>query len=482
MLIPIIFNKNFMKNIFKYLLVALVSAFVFTACDRSADRDWTTPEPSFTLYDTTLGAAVLYPTMENNPFILRWDNSKTTGGTYSVVISNTEDFATKVELGTSTSNTFTTTIGELNTAMLQAGLSPYSSQNAYIRVETGAEVSNAISFMVTPYPSAKPVITAPTAGKVIVLNSAAPDDAAQTVTWTDYATYGTDVTYLVEIAPKGTTNFVSAGFVNNLKTLDVTNKSLNDTVLKLGAAPTVAADYDIRVTATTKSTGGTINITSDVVTVNITPYVAFKDMYLVGEAVAADWNPDNNNQALFRDPSNTNKFTFVGYFNAGGFKVIEKKGSWQPQWGQNGGVLAVNDGSASDPGTFNIPAAGYYTFEMDILAQTYSITPYTASATTYDFVGLIGGFTGWSSDFPLEKSTFDAHQWTAKDVSLPAGEVKFRANSDWAVSWGPTKVLQPISGISGQGVQGGENVILESEGIYDIYFNDLDGRYIFVKK
>ncbi|WP_297986493.1 SusE domain-containing protein [uncultured Chryseobacterium sp.] len=471
-----------MKNILKFLFAAILIPFIFGSCANDADRDWTTADPSFKLYNTTLSSNVLYPTMANNPFRLTWDNNAGGGQPYTVQLSSTADFAKPIVLGTATDNTYSSTIGALNTALLQGGYSPYTSQKVYVRVITGTYVSNSISFDVTPYPSAKPVITAPTAGKVIVLNSAAPNDAAQTVTWTDYASYGTDVTYLVEIAPKGTTNFVSAGFVNNLKTLDLTNKALNDAVLKLGAAPKVAADYDIRVTATTKSTGGTINITSDVVTVNITPYVAFKDMYLVGEAVAADWNPDNNNQALFRDPSNTNKFTFVGYFKAGGFKVIEKKGSWQPQWGQDGGVLTFNDGSASDPGTFNIPAAGYYTFEMDIVAKTYSITPYTASATTYDFVGLIGGFTGWSSDFPLEKSTFDAHQWTAKDVSLPAGEVKFRANSDWAVSWGPTKVLQPISGISGQGVQGGENVILESEGIYDIYFNDLDGRYIFVKK
>ena len=46
------------------------------------------------------------------------------------------------------SSTSSTTIGELNTAMLQAGLSPYSSQTAYIRIEQGSAMSNVISFTV----------------------------------------------------------------------------------------------------------------------------------------------------------------------------------------------------------------------------------------------------------------------------------------------------------------------------------------------
>ena len=126
-----------MKNILKLLLASLLLSIVFVACDNDADRDWTKPEASFKLYDTTLGANVLYETMKENPFILTWDNSGSASGGYSVVVSTTEDFAKKVELGKSDTNTYKTTVGALNTAMLQAGLSPYASQAVYVRIETG---------------------------------------------------------------------------------------------------------------------------------------------------------------------------------------------------------------------------------------------------------------------------------------------------------------------------------------------------------
>src|SRR6218665_254581 len=139
-----------MKNIFKLLFASLLVSILFVACDNDADRDWTTPEASFKLYDTTLGSNVLYETMKNNPFVLTWD--KTGSSNYTVVFSTTEDFANKITLGTATTNTFTTTIGDINSKFLQAGLSTYFASTVYVRVEYGSEVSNAISFAVTPYP------------------------------------------------------------------------------------------------------------------------------------------------------------------------------------------------------------------------------------------------------------------------------------------------------------------------------------------
>lgn len=471
-----------MKNIFRILFLALVVPMLITSC-RNDDhyRDWTTPEASFKLYDTTLGASVLYPTMENNPFILTWDKVAE-ASEYTVELSATADFKTPAALGKSNVNSLKTTVGALNTALLQAGFVPYQSQKVFIRVKTGTSYSNVISMDVTPYPSASPVITSPTAGSALVLDNANLDGIATTVKWTDYS-YATDVVYLVEIAPKGSTTFTTVGSVNNLKQLDVTNKTLNDAAIKAGLQANVAKDVDIRVTATTKSAGGTIVKTSNVVTFKLTPFVSFKNLYFVGDATAAGWSNNNNNQALFRDPVNTNKFYYTGYFKAGGFKLLEVLGQWQPQWGLKNGVVTVNESTTgSDPDTFTIDIAGYYTFTIDIVAKTYTLVPYTENAATYNSIGMIGEFTAWGSEYPLEKSTFDEHQWSAKDVSLPAGQLKFRGNGSWDFNWGPTKALQSVSTISGQGVQGGENILLDNEGSYDIYFNDIDGRYVFVKK
>lgn len=465
-----------MKNIFKIISILLLIPLVFSSCrDEQYDDNWTSADPSFTLYNTTLTSNVLYPTMENNPFRLTWDNSLG-GTTYNVVFSTTSDFANKIAFGTSNTNSYSTTIGALNTALLQAGYSPYGLKKVYFRVEAGTNVSNPVSFDVTPYPVTVPVITNPTAGMSFVLDKDYPDDAALTMLWSDYNTYGVNVTYTVEVAKTGSTEFATLGTVQNLRVLEITNKTFNDAVLKLGLTANVSASVDMRVTATTKSVGGTINKVSQIVKVNVTPYVAFKNLFLVGNATAAGWNTDNNNQAIFRDASNINKFYFTGKFGTSMFKLIETLGNntWQPQWGIKGGAVANSDGGDPDP--FTVSSAGYYSFEVDILAKTYSITPYSGAMTTYSSIDIAGNLNGWSGSTVLTQSSFDPHQWFIKDLVVSSnGEAKFRANGTWDINWGAAAEF------SGQGTQGGANIPLNA-GTYDVYFNDIDGRYVFVKK
>ena len=471
-----------MKNILRILFITTLFSFFLQSCRDDNETSWKTATPSFKLFDTSLGGVVLYPTMENNPFQLVWDNVTDASGDFSIVYSKTSDFKTKDVLGTSKINSFSTTVGAFNTALLRAGYSPYSTEKVFVRIEQGDKVSNSISFDVQPYPSVAPVITAPVAGAEILLSGDAPDDVITTFTWLDYNTYGVNVTYLLEVSKKGANNFSTLGSVMNAKSFEATNKVLNDAVLKAGLEADVKGEVDIRVTATTKSTGGTIEKVSNIVTFKVTPYVAFKNLFLVGDATAAGWSTNNNNQAVYRDPVNVNKFYFTGKFGTSMFKLIETLGvdTWQPQWGLKSGSVANSDGG--EPNPFTISSSGYYSFEIDILAKTYSLTSYADSMTNYSTIGLIGGFNGWGGDLALSQSSFDSHQWSLKGVAFPAGEVKFRAEGSWSVSWGPTAALQSVSTLSGVGVkQDGQNINLEA-GTYDVYFNDIDGRYQFIKK
>lgn len=467
-----------MKNIFRFLLITTLFTFFLQSCRDDNDVTWTTKAPSFKLYDTTLGSNVLYPTMENNPFQLVWEKFGTTNK-YNVVFSDTSDFAKTITLASTTTNNYKTTIGELNTALLQAGYSPYASKQMYLRIQTAGtgtdiSVSNTIAFTVTPYPVSVPVITSPSSGSSFILDGKNAQGIVTKVVWADYSSYGVDVSYIVEIALSGTNNYTNLGTVDNLKSLDLSNKTLNDAVLKAGGIAEVSSDFDIRVTAKTKSTGGTISKVSELVTIKVMPYIAFKNLFLVGDATAAGWNPDNNNQALFRDQSNTNKFYFTGKFGTSMFKLIEVLGNWQPQWGIKGGAVANSDGGDPDP--FTVSSGGYYSFEVDILAKTYSITPYSGAMTTYSSIDIAGSLNGWSGSTVLTQSSFDPHQWYIKDLVVSSnGEAKFRANGTWDVNWGAG------SEFSGQGTQGGANIPLNA-GTYDVYFNDIDGRYVFVKK
>lgn len=465
-----------MKNILKLLSVFLLIPLVFNSCRDDADRDWKTADASFKLYNTTLTSNVLYPTMDQNPFRLTWDNT-IGASSYDVVYSTTSDFKNKIKLGTTNKNSFTTTIGALNTALLQANYSPYQMSKVYFRIEAGTQFSNPISFDVTPYPVTVPVVTNPTASTAVVMDKDFPDDAAISVLWNDYNTYGVNVNYLVEVSKKGDNNFVFLGNVMNLRVLDASNKALNDAALKAGLSAGVQGELDLRVTAITKSVGGTINKVSDIVTFKVTPYTAYKFLYLIGDATPAGWDNNATNaemHPLFVDASNTNIYHYTGYFKAGGLKLVGKRGSWDEQYGyKSDGVLAANDGGS---GNIPVPANGYYTLTVNTTTNTYSLVAYTNTSTIYDTIGLIGGFNSWSGDLALTQSSVNPHIWYTSNVTLPVGILKFRANGSWDINWGSA------TAISGQGTQGGDNIPVNESGNYNVYFNDIDGRYIFIKQ
>lgn len=455
--------------------MTFVVAVAAIACTDDADRDWTTQDASFSLHNTTLGTNVLYETMQANPFILSWDTASGVNAPYSIVVSSTADFAKKVELGTSSELTFRTTIGSLNTAMLQAGVNPYKAQKVYVRVESGSAFSNTLSFDVTPYPAAIPVLTNPTTASNLVLDIDKASDVLTKITWSDYATYGVDVIYNVEMAKKGSLDYLVLGTTTNVKELEVTHRIVNETVIKLGGLPLVEGEYDVRVSATTTTTG-TIVKTSAPVSIKLTAYESNTPLYLIGSATAAEWNNavgNINMYPLLGNKATPTSYTYSGFFNAGEFKMVEVKGGWDKQYGKGDadGKLSTSGGS----GNIAIPAAGYYKVSIDTSKLTYSVEKISRPTTTYATVGIIGNATpkGWDGSTAMTKSSFDANMWTL-EVTLTDGEIKFRANDSWDVNWGGT------DSDFGIGTPGGDNLKVAA-GSYTIYFNDSTGAYSIIK-
>ncbi len=114
------------------------------------------------------------------------------------------------------------------------------------------------------------------------------------------------------------------------------------------------------------------------------------------------------------------------YFGAGnGFKLTDS-----PDWDHGiFGDTAPADGVLDSPGD-NITVAdeGYYKINVDTTTKIY-----TMLKTDW---GVIGSATAdeWNSD---QNMTYDADNgyWSAV-LDLTAGEIKFRANDDWAVNYG----------------------------------------------
>ena len=432
-----------MKNIFKILMVFLLPLLLINSCRDEADKDWTSPEAAIKLYNTTLSSNTLYPSMADNAFTLTWDSPSGAAGNYTVQFSKTADFATPVTFATSTKNTYTTTISMLNTALLQQGYSPYTQTLLFIRISSGASVSNVISVGVTPYPVAIPVITNPTAGQSIVLDGANPNTVATTVKWTDYA-YGVNVNYNVEIAPKGSATFVSAGTTENVQELAWTNFTLNDAAIKLGAVPGVATEIDVRVTAKTESAGGTISKTSEKMTFKVTPYQpAYVDFYLVGGGTAVDWNATSA-QMLYKNNEVAEIYTYLN--NDGDFRFLGQQ-DWNPiNYSLNAPAIKdaykyfnIWSSNLTPSGDENIKFtgnSGLYKITIDQNSRGITVTP-TANPTLPTNVYLVGSLQGWDATTALEMTQVGDGVYEYM-IAVPAdAEFKFIGQQAWSgLEWG----------------------------------------------
>jgi len=331
----------------------------------------------------------------------------------------------------------------------------------------------------TIIPQTASTLTSPAAGTAIVLTEA---EKADTLFFQssipDFGVQGV-YTYTLEMA-KGGTNFATVALVgtSTTPTVKITVDELNKKIVTAGLEPNVAGNVDFRFKTTIDRSLSPL--VGNATTLSLTAYkeaVILRNMFLVGNATAPGWSNDNNNPALFRDPANKDLFVYTGFFAVGEFKILEKTGQWQPQYGTNGGsAVSVNAGGGTDPGAFAITTAGYYVFTMDLAANTFTLVPFTGTANVfYPTIGIIGNSTpgGWDSSTAMTNLTFDKHLWYVT-ATVTNGEIKFRANNAWTDNWGAK------TPISGKTVLGSSDNIPIVAGTYKMWFNSLDGRYIFI--
>ena len=151
------------------------------------------------------------------------------------------------------------------------------------------------------------------------------------------------------------------------------------------------------------------------------------------------------------------------YLNQNGFKFCT-----QPNWdGTNYGGAFFGE---SEDNIMMTQEAGFYQVDVDLSARTYTLTPFT--------IGIIGNATpsGWASDTDMTYNPTE-RCWEIKGVELSDGEMKFRANDDWALSWGGE--LDNLT------TQNGPNIAVTA-GTYDIkLYVDWEGNTAkceFIKK
>lgn len=476
-----------------FLFLSLV--LVFSACETEESINITSPEPALVLQEPGISNVFLnFGTPANSAITLSWNDNLTESSSYTVEMALDSEFTSIVNLGTASSNSFSISVAALNTAIRNAGAINFSDIAIYLRVNAGGTMSNAVQYLVTTYPTQAPQITSPTASAPFVLSIGTSGQTAITINWTDAvlsSTLGVDVNYTIEAAAAGT-NFaapVLIGSVKNNTSITATHADFNAVAIGIGLSPTVAGNMAIRVIAKiTNSNGNVLERISTPVTVSVTPYLAtFPNLYMVGDATTPGWDNNNNNTPMFRNQDVPNAYVFTGYFKAGAFKLLETKGQWQPQWGTNGGSsLAVNLGGGSDPGTFNVATAGYYTYNLTTVGESgsYTVSPFNASgATTYTTMGIIGqAIGGWgdADEINFTKDVNNPHLWYALAVNFTNGqEFLIRANDQWNDVWRHTGSTE-LYGKALLAGSGNNFPFTKASGSYNVWFNDLDGNYVII--
>ena len=134
-------------------------------------------------------------------------------------------------------------------------------------------------------------------------------------------------------------------------------------------------------------------------------------------------------------------------------------------------------------GAIHSPEAGYFTFTVDLDAMTYTWTKLeNQTPHEYTTIGLVGAFNGWNQAEDANQMTqITPHNWF-KTMTLTEGELKFNADKDWTISWGGETDINV--GDQNYGVtttSNGKNMVVPA-GTYDIFFNDITGRFVFVSK
>lgn len=227
------------------------------------------------------------------------------------------------------------------------------------------------------------------------------------------------------------------------------SEELNGILLNLDFDPAVSGTMHVRVDSKL-STFETI--TSDVFTVDITPYSSFLDLSTTWGIVGSGYNnwgqfPD----APFFTTSTANVIVAYVTLLDGEIKFRENN-EWGNNVGDNGG-----DGTLESGGANIVVTAGTYKVTFNTAANTYTKEPYS-----WGIVGSAYNDWGATPDFRFDYDD-SSDKWRAI-VKLSAGEFKIRKNNEWGTNYGD-------DGANGTLEAGGANLVVEA-GKYQITFDE----------
>ncbi len=278
--------------------------------------------------------------------------------------------------------------------------------------------------------------------------------------WNDAANYGLSATGTVE-AGKSYDLICSGGSGNmNIKAgvydiwFDLTNSKVY--ILEPGKTPESAE-------------GGEV----------VVPDPSEQTWHIVG--AFNGWNPGD---AAYVMTAEGDWYVFKNFTTASDTELKFAPGAWSGDKGGNGEAFAVDTEFATGSSNIAVPAGTYHVW----LKKDLSVYKFTAAAGGSTFEpqasqwGIVGQVNGWAAPDITMYTTPTADLFVAKNVAMPDGGFKIRANNEWndaanygLQSAGPVEVDHVYDVIC----SGGSGDMTLVAGTYDIYF-DLANLKVYI--
>ncbi|WP_323787067.1 SusE domain-containing protein [Psychroserpens sp.] len=419
---------------------------VFVACETEESLEITSPDATFRLLDPAISNINLnYNFPNNEAFSIVWNDQLTSGsGGYMVELSPDALFESPLVIGSSTTDRFTMTTAEFNSIVLNEGADAFEPFTVFMRVTTGSEISNSVSFSVSSYSEAAPVISSPDSTFSIVLLETTPNDEAINVAWND-PDFGenssVDVVYEVQFAVAGTSFAGAVTESADGMTFSRTHELFNDIVLNAGLIAEEVGNLDVRIKATIEMEAGNMERFSDAVTVAVTPYSVelAPILYVVGAgAVDAGWSWDTPIELPLQGTKYSGNINLIN----DAFRFFTVNSDWgsgrnYPFYEGAGYTIDANLANALD-GDSNFQftgTPGEYFLEIDTVAKTITLGPPVVGPNcNNDQLWLVGAGivdAGWSWDTPVALPCTGNGTYSG-NVALTNDTFRFfSVNSDW---------------------------------------------------
>jgi len=182
---------------------------------------------------------------------------------------------------------------------------------------------------------------------------------------------------------------------------------------------------------------------------------------LIGSATPGGWDADTN---MVQSVDSAHLWTLSIHLTAGAAK-FRQDDDWAVNWGAADFPSGIGVQNGAD---IPIPAAGDFTVTFNSQTGAYNFTVSSA-------IGIIGNATpgGWDNDTNMFQDPTDTNKYFLT-LPLVIGEAKFRANDDWALSWGSTDFPSGIGS-----TMNGPNIPIPATGNYEVNFDKSTGAYSF---